>query len=547
MDKILIPNGCEAEVADYKEQIVADYKNNPLIEALPPIYEVQKVVENLAVYPVYSNEERKLDNHYRIHLIQRLFQVFQPLPFHIDLESKVSRALRQGYIIRNPFRAELAKGFNKEFDLTNNLRFESNNLVKQTASGFTLIGISGSGKTSSLERILSMYPQVISHSSYKGIAFSMYQLVWIKLNCPFDGSVKGICIEFFSEVDRLLGTNYHKKVISSRPSTNVMMSMITQIVRNSSIGCIIIDEIQHLSLGKSGGTEKMLNFFVTLVNQVGVPIIMVGTPNGMAALQSQFRISRRGAGQGDLVIDKIPNDKTWDLLINSIWQYQWTRKETSLTKELSDAFYDESQGIIDILKKLYAMVQIKAITSGREEITINLIKLVANESLKLVQPMLQALKTGDIRKIAKYDDICLSNINIGDYMSKARHSIDLNLKEKAIKSQVQDEKDNNLESKREKAVVKLIELGISAKKAQKAVDNVDNKEAYVDVNTIVIKAISSLNDTVKEKKKENKVNLDADDIRYIVQLGEEAGISAYDALKEKKYIIMFDDDIFDVR
>lgn len=547
MDKIFIPNGCEAEIADYKEQIVADYKNNPLIEALPPIYEIQKVVENLAVYPVYSNEERKLDNHYRIHMIQRLFQVFQPLPFHIDLESKVSRALRQGYIIRNPFRSELAKSFNKEFDLTNNLRFESNNLVKQTASGFTLIGISGSGKTSSLERILSMYPQVISHSSYKGISFSMYQLVWIKLNCPFDGSVKGLCIEFFSEVDRLLGTNYHKKVISSRPSTNVMMSMITQIVRNSSIGCIIIDEIQHLSLGKSGGTEKMLNFFVTLVNQVGVPIIMVGTPNGMAALQSQFRISRRGAGQGDLVIDKIPSDKTWDLLINSIWQYQWTRKETALTKELSDAFYDESQGIIDILKKLYAMVQIKAITSGKEEITVNLIKQVANESLKLVQPMLQALKTGDIRKIAKYDDICLSNINIGDYMSKARHSIDLNLKEKAIKSQVEDEKNNNLESKIEKAVLKLIELGISAKKAQKAVDNVYNKEDYVDVNTIVIKAISSLNDTVKEKKKENKVNLDADDIRYIVQLGEEAGISAYDALKEKKYIIMFDDDIFDVR
>ena len=546
MDKILIPNGCEAEIADYKEQIVADYKNNPLIEALPPIYEVQKVVENLAVYPVYSNEERKLDNHYRIHMIQRLFQVFQPLPFHIDLESKVSRALRQGYIIRNPFRSELAKAFNKEFDLTNNLRFESNNLVKQTASGFTLIGISGSGKTSSLERILSMYPQVISHSSYKDIAFSMYQLVWIKLNCPFDGSVKGLCIEFFSEVDRLLGTNYHKKVINSRPSTNVMMSMITQIVRNSSIGCIIIDEIQHLSLGKSGGTEKMLNFFVTLVNQVGVPIIMVGTPNGMAALQSQFRISRRGAGQGDLVIDKIPNDKTWDLLINSIWQYQWTRKETELTKELSDAFYEESQGIIDILKKLYAMVQIKAITSGKEEINVNLIKQVANESLKLVQPMLQALKTGDIRKIAKYDDICLSNINIGDYMSKARHSIDLNLKEKAIKSQVEDEKNNNLESKKEKAVLKLIELGISAKKAQKAVDNVDNKEDHVDVNTIVIKAISSLNDTAKEKKKENKVNLDADDIRYIVQVGKDAGISAYDALKEKKYIVMFEDDIFKV-
>ena len=37
----------------------------------------------------------------------------------------------------------------------------------------------------------------------------------------------------------------------------------------------MIDEIQHLSMAKSGGSEKMLNFFVNLVNNVGVPVILV--------------------------------------------------------------------------------------------------------------------------------------------------------------------------------------------------------------------------------------------------------------------------------
>ena len=51
-----------------------------------------------------------------------------------------------------------------------------------------------------------------------------------------------------------------------------------QISNHHAIGLLVIDEIQHLSVNKSGGAEKMLNFFVTLVNTVGLPVVMVGTP-----------------------------------------------------------------------------------------------------------------------------------------------------------------------------------------------------------------------------------------------------------------------------
>ena len=51
---------------------------------------------------------------------------------------------------------------------------------------------------------------------------------------------------------------------------------MSQIANVHAIGVLIIDEIQHLSMSKSGGVEKMLNFFVTLVNVIGLPVVMIG-------------------------------------------------------------------------------------------------------------------------------------------------------------------------------------------------------------------------------------------------------------------------------
>lgn len=541
MNKIIIPNGGEAEIADYKEQSLSEYKNNPLIEALPPIYNTQEVIEKLSVYPEFNGEERKLDNNLRIHLVQRLFQCFQPLPFHLDLESKIARAIRQGYITRNPFRPELAQGFNAEYNMIRNLGFQSSRMIKQTACGFTFIGISGIGKTCSVERILSMYPQIICHSCYKGINFSMYQLVWLKLDAPFDSSVKGLCFEFFSEVDRLLGTNYYKKFSSARTSTNIMIPAMNQVARNTGLGCLIVDEIQHLSLAKSGGMERMLNFFVTLVNQIGIPVILIGTPKAIGVLQSEFRQARRGSGQGDMILDRIQNDKIWDLLINAFWKYQWTKRVTPLTKELSDVLYEESQGITDIVKKIYVMAQIKAITSGREEITPSIIRQTASENLKLVRPMIQALKTGDIRKIGKYDDICIMDVDYEGYFNKAKQIVGTNVNAKEKSNQK-----DTLIDKKEKAVLKLIELGVDAKKAQMAVDKVNNIKDCVDTNSIVIKAIVLSNNSYKLKTKTKKENNDPDDIRVIVDKAKKEQESAYEALKEKGYIKQFKDDIFNV-
>lgn len=76
-------------------------------------------------------------------------------------------------------------------------------------TGFTILGISGVGKSTAVEQILSLYPQVIYHSRYSNRSCTNTQLVWLKLECPSDASVKGLCLNFFQAVDDILETSYY--------------------------------------------------------------------------------------------------------------------------------------------------------------------------------------------------------------------------------------------------------------------------------------------------------------------------------------------------
>ncbi|NLK96564.1 MAG: AAA family ATPase [Epulopiscium sp.] len=548
MPKVNIPNGVEAVNAVYREQLVEDYKGNPLIEALPDIYTKEEVIDRLAYYPPYSDEERNLDGHYRYHLIQRLFQYFQPLNIHIDLESRICRLIRQGYLARNPVRPQYAENLQIGYQMIKNQNMEliSNQIFRTTSYGFTIVGVSGMGKTTAINRILSLLPQIIVHSQYKEMDFSLFQLVWLELDCPHDGSVKGLCVDFFMKVDSLLGTNYYKKFGNGRLSVNTMLPVIAQIARNCSLGILIIDEIQHLSTAKSGGSERMLNFFVTLINTIGVPVILIGTNKAMSILQSEFRQARRGSGQGDMVWERMKQDESWEILIEGMWDYQWVKKPTPLTQELKDVLYEESQGITDIAVKLYAMTQIRAIATGKEEITPSLIRYVAKENLKLVRPMLDALRTGNINKIVEFGDIC--SLDIDEFMGGQLNQINLN--EKIKEAQKLKKKINaNNENIKEQAVLKLLDLDIEPKKAKRFVELVlENNSGVIDVKEIVKKAFaliieSETEASVNKRKERTLIKFSESDLRYIIEEGKKKQISAYEALKNSGYIKPYNSDL----
>lgn len=407
---LIIPIKGKAVKAIYRENTIPTYVGNPLIDALPDILSADAAIDELAYYPPYNDSLRTLPNETRYHLLENIVRFFTPLNVHIDLERRISRVIRTGYIERNPMKNKFWRDNAKRADAVNESSYsqygKDDDFHSTSAYGFNMVGISGIGKSLAVERILRLYPQVIHHTKYHERTFNYSQIVWLKLDCPFDGSLKGLCINFFQTVDSLLGTSYHKNYGGKTRTTDEMLPYMALVAANHGIGVLVIDEIQRLSLSKSGGTEKMLNFFVQIVNTVGVPVILVGTYKSLSIFDGNFSQTRRGTGQGDLVWDRMKYDEEWELFVNALWEYQYTKKVCSLepNPEIFEVLYDETQGITDLAVKVYMLAQERAIETGTEIVTASIIRSVAKDRFRMLQPALAALRSKTKNALVRFED-----------------------------------------------------------------------------------------------------------------------------------------------
>jgi hypothetical protein len=405
--RILIVKGRTVR-AEYRDTGIPDYDGNPLIEALPPVLTDDQSTVSLAHYPQYDDTRRRAPDHIRYHLIQNGLRCFIPLDIHLNLQRRFSCLIRVGYAGRNPLAADFWKRLATKIETFDQYGDQWQTPDgSSTAVGFNIVGISGVGKSHSVERILNLYPQVIHHGRHRDRSFINAQVVWVKLDCPFDGSVKGLCVNFFQALDDMLGTNYQRNYAQSRRTTDEMLPNMALAAANHFLGVLVIDEIQRLSSARSGGADRMLNFFVQLVNTIGVPVVLIGNYKALSALSGDFSQMRRGAGQGDLIWDRMARDEQWRLFVESLWRLQYTQQVCRLEDDpsLADALYDETQGITDLAVKAYMFAQERAIDSGRERITASIIRSAARDKLGIPRAVLDALKTNDRRVLEQYEDV----------------------------------------------------------------------------------------------------------------------------------------------
>ena len=228
----------------YRTETVPELAGNPLTEALPPRRNPTEVISAMMERRPYSQDQRRESVEDRLSCLQTILRLYQPSEKDVELYYQIERALYWGYADRNPMEGGFAELVNEEYQA-----FKNNEIVVQyssfrpVSSGFALIGISGLGKSSSVRKCLSLFPQIIRHQKYGSISFHETPIVWIQLDCPSDGGLKGLCGSFFECIDTLLGTDYSAQYDEKRTTLNKMRIAMNRIVRNYHVGMLVIDEI----------------------------------------------------------------------------------------------------------------------------------------------------------------------------------------------------------------------------------------------------------------------------------------------------------------
>lgn len=514
---------------------LAEYDANPFIARLPPLASQRTLFRKLNAPPLFDERERAYPSHLRKHCIARLAHCFLPQARQVLLADRFGLVLRQGYLGRNPLSHDYLHHLHAGLD-----RIQARSLdvphatpVRNTATCFALLGCPGVGKTLAVNRVLAMYPQCITHDE----PFSLVQITWLRLEAPALGSLKQLCVDFFAAIDRLIGTDYVKRYATG-VKTEEMLVHMAHVAHLHALGTLVIDEIQHLKRVRVG-VEALMSFLTKLVNTIGVPVILIGTLGALPILQGCFSQARRATGLGSLLWDRMTKDGEWEQFVRTLWSFQWTNPPTALTPELSNVLYDESQGVADLAVKLFLLAQLRLVTASEvrkqqsEQLTEQLLRRVAREEFAMVQPMVDALRRNDRRKLAEFDDLRTLDVHVQALLSTATTAPVGSETFESPPAPSQETPGASPESILTKA---LLELGVAPDVTAAHVKECIAAHPGVDVLQLMGHLATAWVAKPLKRAKQKRVApktpdaWEADDLRQLVQAGQQAGKTPYAAL-----------------
>lgn len=377
----------KCENASYRTAILPEHRGNPLIEALPPKVEDHELVEKLSNYPDRKHKETTLKPIERVEYLSRLKELRQPLPLYLQVFRSIEMAIKEGYSAKNPLSPTTMNYLH--YSEENRPSIEpSTGFFKPKGSGITIIGESGVGKTCMLEQVLNCFPDVITHEFYKNPFSVISQVVWIKVDCPDDSSVKGLCHRILEQLDRKLG------VPPTKPASTIalLLEQIEAKMKSSFLGILVIDEMQNLNLAKAGGADRLLGFLHNLVNNLGIPLLFCANPPFDELLGKSFKSARRAESSGYFDVNLMANDEEWGLFVDELWPLQWLNIETPLTASLSNKLYALSAGNMDLAVRIYYAAQKDIIGSLDERITEEVLEHGASIAIRATKNLTEEMR-----------------------------------------------------------------------------------------------------------------------------------------------------------
>lgn len=394
--------------AQYKPTGVRRFEGNPFIEAMPQL-EVSKnaILDRLEHYPEKPTKaDRKKSELARAAEVGCINEIVYPFAEYKRAGVNLTMNIRESYVARNPLSGEDAQrrqAIATATDPSADIQMPKNWI--SSAKGQTLLGISGSGKTTFATAFSLPYQVVIEHREYKGQKLTCRQIPWVSIRMSHDATLKSLCLQFFEVVDRILGnTNYQRHAQSVR-SISRMVLLIAQVATAASIGVIFIDEVQNLKAAKGTNATFVLNLFSEIIEKAGVSLVIAGTPALASVIDENVRNLRKlnSGGESNFVQMRY-GDPEFDAFCDVYWDYQFVKNPIRLDKEIRQAWYRAGAGNPAFTAMAFMLAQRNEI-GGREVIDAAAFDRVAKIDMAILEPAIAALRTGKAALLRDFDDL----------------------------------------------------------------------------------------------------------------------------------------------
>ncbi|WP_176054449.1 ATP-binding protein [Paraburkholderia caribensis] len=381
---------------------------NVLLDVTGAFIDTTEMPSKLANRPLDRVPWQEVIVRQRVDFVEMLRVHFVPTPDAIQIAYALQKLIRAGYIERNPFLA------------CNRARRRAIARIKldelRTAPWFptfaramVVSGITGLGKTLIVKRALELYPTTHIHGpSVEGGWEQQIQLVHLFVQMSGDTSRLGFLDNILQEIDSATRcTNYYDMYggPKSRMSTEKLMVKIGQILSQLYCGVLVIDEIQLRNF--SGDQDLVLLFFLRLLN-FGIPIVLIGNPNGFDGFQQSAQDTRRLYSGGNFELwpafDK--DDEAWETYVKGKLDFALMPLSFPADKRTIGEFYRCTAGVPGYFDQLWGAIQEKSLRGNSASIPFEDIgKVYESAKMTPYRKTIKGLVERDLNRLAVTKDI----------------------------------------------------------------------------------------------------------------------------------------------
>lgn len=373
---------------------------NILVKALPPMLTGSALYEALSILPEYDPNITTQDAATRLIALNDLYKIFVPTKMGSEIYTRMYLSL-----LRSLQKKETKLAIQQYNENSKAFRQQSYNGIINGADSFSIIGESGLGKSSAITRSI----QLLTAEEIIEIKKPYSKIIpCVLVQTPFDASIKSLLLEILRVVDEKLGSKYYANALRVKSTTDMLIGSVSQVALNH-IGLLVVDEIQHVVNHKNGKT--LIGCLTQLINNSGISIAMIGTPESASFFTQAMQLARRSLG---LQYEALEFGEEFQRVCETLHHYQYVSNRTELDFATIQWLYEHSSGNISIVAGLIHDAQEAAILEGTEVLNMNTLRLAYQDRMAMLHPYVSVPKRSQTSAPKKQQPIPDVNYNIPD-------------------------------------------------------------------------------------------------------------------------------------